>query len=571
MFRKSVVVSLALSALFLVSAVATAAPVPAQWAFPAEGPPVKAKHGMVSCVSPIASRVGVDILKRGGNAIDAAVAVAFTMAVTWPEAGNVGGGGFMVMRDQEGKTYALDYRETAPARATRDMFLAPNGEVTDKSLVTRLGAGTPGTVWGMYEVHRKFGRLAWPELLAPAIKLANEGFVVDKGLAASLEKYQADLRRNDEAARIFLKDGQPLKVGDRLYQPDLARTLRLVASRGPEGFYQGPVAEAFEEDMQDNGGLMTAADLAAYRPKWREPISFGYKGLKVVSMPPPSSGGFLLASILKMVEQDDVQKLGWHSPAHIHLIAEAERRAFADRNAYMGDPDFIAVPLKRMLDSTYLKERRATVDPAKATPEYSTKPGLQEHEETTHFLVVDSKGNVVSNTYTLNGAYGSCIVVPGTGVLLNNEMDDFTSKPGAPNLFGLVQGEKNAIAPKKRMLSSMSPTLVLDARGNFRMAVGSPGGSTIPTTTLQVLMNYFDFGMNVRQAVVAPRFHHQGLPQSIDVEPAGFDAATLKALEGMGHPLHERYLGDAQAIVRKPDGSFEGWADPRKGGLAVGY
>ncbi len=571
MSTKSVVASLTLSALLLVSTVASAAPVPAQWAFPADGPPVKAKHGMVSSVSPIASKVGVEILKQGGNAIDAAVAVAFAMAVTWPEAGNVGGGGFLVMRDKEGKNYALDYRETAPAKATRDMFLDEKGEVTDKGLVTRLGAGTPGTVWGMYEVHRKFGRMAWPDLLAPAIKLAHEGFLVDKGLAASLEKYQADLRRDDEAARIFLKDGQPLKVGDRLQQPDLARTLRLVSNRGPEGFYQGPVAEAFDEDMADNGGIMTAADLAAYRPKWREPIAFTYRGLKVVSMPPPSSGGFLLASILKMVEKDDVKKLGWHSPGHIHLIAEAERRAFADRNEYLGDPDHLSIPLKRMLDPTYLQQRRATVDPAKATPEFSTQPGLAEREETTHFVVADALGNVVSNTYTLNGAYGSCIVVPGTGVLLNNEMDDFTAKPGSPNLFGLVQGEKNAIAPKKRMLSSMSPTLVLDAKGNFRMAVGSPGGSTIPTTTLQVLMNYFDFGMNVRQAVVAPRFHHQGLPQSIDVEPAGFDPATLKALEGMGHPLRERYLGDAQAIVRKPDGSFEGWADPRKGGLAVGY
>lgn len=566
---KSVVASFALVAMLGMSAVA--APAPAQWAFPADGPPVKAKNGMVSSVSPIASRIGVDVLRRGGNAIDAAVAVAFTMAVTWPEAGNVGGGGFLVMRDSQGKSYALDYRETAPAKATRDMFLGPDGEVTDKGLVTRLGAGTPGTVWGMYEVHRKFGRMAWPDLMAPAIKLASEGFVVDKGLAASLEKYQADLRRDDEAKRIFLKDGEPLKVGDRLYQPDLARTLRLISGRGPEGFYQGPVAEAIAEDMRDNGGLMTQADLAAYRPKWREPLTFAYRGLKVVSMPPPSSGGFLLAAILKMVEQDDLKKLGWHTPGMIHLVAEAERRAFADRNTYMGDPDFIDVPLKRMLDPTYLARRRATVDPGRATPEFSAKPGLAEHEETTHFVVADAKGNVVSSTYTLNGAYGSCIVVPGTGVLLNNEMDDFTAKPGSPNLFGLVQGEKNAIAPKKRMLSSMSPTLVLDAKGNFRMAVGSPGGSTIPTTTLQVLMNYFDFGMNVRAAVVAPRFHHQGLPQSLDVEPAGFDAATLETLEGMGHTLRERPLGDAQAIVRKPDGSFEGWADPRKGGLAVGY
>lgn len=584
-----------LSALVAVTAAPASAlaPTPTAWPYPAAGAPTRAAQGMVSSVSPIASRVGVDILKAGGNAIDAAIAVGFAMAVTWPEAGNIGGGGFMVARDAQGRMYALDYRETAPARATRNMFLDAQGNVTDASLTHRLGAGTPGTVRGFSEAHAKLGKLPWRQLVEPAVRLAQEGFVVDRGLADSLAAYQADLRKDPEAARIFLRDGRAPKVGDRLVQTELAATLRLIADHGPAGFYQGRTAQLIDRDMAKNGGIMTAQDLSEYRAAWREPISFSYRGHRVISMPPPSSGGMLLAQILTMLEGDDLAKLGHHQPRTMHLITEVERRAYADRNAYLGDPDFVQNPLAQLLDPAYLKARRATVDLGRATPAFSTRPGLTEASlteanldaaggskraipaevpETTHYVVADAAGNVVSNTYTLNGAYGSAIVVPGTGMLLNNEMDDFAAKPGTANLYGLVQGERNAVAPKKRMLSSMSPSIVLDAQGRFFMAVGTPGGSTIPTTTLQVMTNVIDFGMNARQAIEAPRFHHQGLPQSIDVEANGFAPQTLKALEAMGHPIRVRAsLGDAQLILRRPDGTLEGWADPRKGGLAVGY
>lgn len=564
--------SLVLFSIVLAPLAVQAAVAPPQWPYPAKGDPARATNGMVSSASPIASRVGVDILKQGGNAVDAAIAVGFAMAVTWPEAGNIGGGGFMVARDAAGRTYALDYRETAPAASTRTMFLDAQGNVTDASLTSRLGAGTPGTVRGFHDAHAKLGKLPWKALVEPAIRLAQEGFVVDKGLAASFANFQADLRRDPEAARIFLKNGKPLKVGERLVQKELAATLRLIADHGPAGFYQGRTAQLIAGDMAKNGGIMTAKDLADYRAKWREPITFTYRGNKVISMPPPSSGGMLLAQILTMLEGDDLSKLGYHTPRMMHLIAEVERRAYADRNTYLGDPDFVKNPLDQLLDPAYLKARRATVDTKKATPEFSTRPGLGEVPETTHYVVADAQGNVVSNTYTLNGAYGSAIVVPGTGMLLNNEMDDFAAKPGTPNLYGLVQGERNAVAPGKRMLSSMSPSIVLDAQGRFRMAVGTPGGSTIPTTTLQVITNVIDYGMNARQAIEAPRFHHQGLPQTIDVEANGFAPETLKALEAMGHPIHVRAsLGDAQLILRRPDGTLEGWADPRKGGLAIGY
>lgn len=546
--------------------------VPKAWPHSMQEAPVRAARGMVSSVSPVASQVGVDVLKQGGNAFDAAVAVGLAMAVTWPEAGNLGGGGFMVARDAEGRTYALDYRETAPARSHRAMFLDAQGNPTDLSLTSRLGAGTPGTVRGLHEAHRKLGKLPWKDLVAPAIRLAQEGFVVDEGLARSLTVYQTDLRRDPEAARIFLREGAPLKVGERLVQRELAATLRLISEHGPDGFYKGRTAELIAKDMAANGGIMTAADLAAYQSKWRDPIRFTYRGHKVISMPPPSSGGIILGQVLTMLEGDDLAKLGYHSPAMIHLVAEAERRAYADRNTYLGDPDVVKNPIDKLLDPAYLKQRRATIDLTKATPEFSTRPGLGEVPDTTHYVVADAAGNVVSNTYTLNGAYGSAIVVPGTGVLLNNEMDDFAVKPGTPNLYGLVQGERNAIAPGKRMLSSMSPTLVLDAQDRFLMAVGSPGGSTIPTTTLQVILNVIDFGMNARQAIVAPRFHHQGLPQAIDIEARGFASETLETLKRMGHPIHRRSaLGDAQLILRRPDGTLEGWADPRKGGRAIGY
>jgi len=565
-------VALVLTVLSLGTVSALAAPpIPADWPYRANGRPVSGRHGMVSCVSPVASRVGVEILKQGGNAVDAAVAVAFALAVTWPEAGNLGGGGFMVVRDARHRSYALDYRETAPHRASHDMFVGPNGATTDWSLTTRLGVGTPGTVQGLWVAHEKLGHLPWKTLVSPAMQLAKDGFVVDGPLAESFRKYRADLQRDPEAARLFLPKGEPPKAGQKLIQADLARTLAAIRDRGPAGFYRGPVARAIASDMAAHGGLVDEQDLRTYRAVWRKPLSFRYHGREIVSMPPPSSGGVLLGQMLEMLEHDDLKTLGYHTAPMIHLVAEVERRAFADRNAYLGDPDFVANPLPALLDPAYAQQRRATIDPERATPAYSTRPGLAEHPETTHFVVVDREGNAVSNTYTLNGAYGTGIVAPGTGVLLNNEMDDFATRPGQPNLFGLVQGERNAVAPGKRMLSSMSPSILLDPKGRFAMAVGSPGGSTIPTTTLQVILNVLDYGMNVREAVCAPRFHHQGLPQTVFVEPKGFSSNVLQRLKDMGHPLEERPLGDAQAILRKPDGTLEGWADPRKGGVAIAY
>lgn len=547
------------------------ATLPSAWPYPG-GEPVRATHGMVSSISPAASRIGLGVLRSGGNAIDAAVAMAFALAVVWPEAGNLGGGGFMVARDAAGHAYALDYREMAPSRASHDMFLGPDGQlIAGLSLHSRLGVGVPGTVRGLYEAHRRLGKRAWAGLIQPAIRLARQGFLVDAALASSLARGQADLRRDPEASRIFLRGGQPLKRGDRLVQRDLAQTLQLVAEKGPAGFYRGSVARAIAQDMARSSALITEQDLAGYQAKWREPLIFSYRRYQVISMPPPSSGGVLLGEMLQMLALDRLKTLPYHSVPMIHLIAEVERRAFADRNAYLGDPDFIANPLRRLLHPSYLFVRHESIDMNRATPAFSTQPGLGEHPETTHFVVADQAGNVVSNTYTLNGAFGCGVVAPGTGVLYNDEMDDFAAKPGTPNLFGLVQGERNAIAPHKRMLSSMSPTIVLDPRQRFFMALGSPGGSTIPTTTMQVMINVLDYGMNVREAVSAPRFHHQGLPDEIVVEDHGFDPQVLAALQAMGHPIATRSLGDAHAIMVAPDGQFEGWADPRHGGLALGY
>lgn len=544
---------------------------PATWA-QRPAAPARGVHGMASTIAPLATQVGVQVLRDGGNAVDAAVAIGFALAVTWPEAGNVGGGGFMVVRDPAGHAFALDYRETAPARASRDMFLDAEGAVRPGlSLDTRLGVGTPGTVRGLHEAHRRLGTRPWTSLVRPAIALARDGFVVNDALARSFARRAEALGRDPEARRIFQPQGRPLIKGERLVQPELARTLEAIALQGPDGFYQGAVGAAIARDMAAHQGLLGAADLAGYRAHWREPISFSYRGYRVLSMPPPSSGGVLLGQMLGMLEQDALGAMPYHGASMIHLITEVERRAYADRNAYLGDPDFVGNPVGALLDPGYLRARRASIDPERATPEFSRHPGLDECPQTTHFVVADQAGWAVSNTYTLNGAFGCAIVAPGTGVLYNNEMDDFAAKPGTPNLFGLVQGPRNAIAPGKRMLSSMSPTLVLDPRGRFYMAAGSPGGSTIPTTTLQVLLNVLDHGMNAFDAVSAPRFHHQGLPDEIVVEEGGFDPAVLQALEAQGHPLRTRRLGDAHAIVVAPDGHFEGGADPRNGGLALGY
>jgi gamma-glutamyltranspeptidase/glutathione hydrolase len=537
---------------------------------------------MVATTDRVASEIGAEILRRGGNAVDAAVATHFALAVVNPEAGNLGGGGFLVLRMADGATAALDFRETAPLGATRDMFLDERGNPTDRSLVGDLAAGVPGSVAGMWEVHRRFGTLPWADLLAPAIALA-EGIVVHERLASSLDEFASRFRTNPAAAAIFLPGGRAPRVGERLAQPDLAETLRRIARDGRAGFYAGPTAEMIAAEMRRGGGLITRADLARYEAKWRDPIRFDYRGYQVISMPPPSSGGATLAELLNILEGYDLRSLGYLSSAHVHLFAEAAKRAFADRNSYLGDPDFLPQPVARMISDAYARERRAGIRMDRATPSARVAPGLgptpgaspsppREGENTTHYSVVDAAGNAVAVTTTLNSLYGNEVVVPGAGFFLNDEMDDFTAKPGTPNQFGLVQGAANAIEPGKRMLSAMSPTIVLSPQGRLRLVTGSPGGPTIITTVAQIISNTVDFGMDLPGAVAAPRLHHQNLPDRIDYEEQGLTPGTVQALRARGHTLNDRdgYQGDAQSIAVLPDGTLVGVSDPRRGGAAVG-
>lgn len=557
---------------------------PASWAFPAGSvEPVLAEGGMVSTTDRLASEVGARILRRGGNAVDAAVATQFALAVVNPEAGNIGGGGFLVARMADGTTAALDFREAAPLAASRDMYLDAQGRPTDRSLVGPLAAGVPGSVAGMWEAHRRFGTLPWAELLQPAIDLA-DGVVVEERLAESLESYQARLRLFPATAAAFLPGGRPPRVGERFAQPDLAATLRRVAKEGKAGFYGGRTAELVEAEMRRGGGLITKEDLARYEAKWRDPIVFDYRGHRVVSMPPPSSGGATLAEILNILEGYDLRSLGHHSAAEVHLFAEAASRAYADRNAYLADPDFVAQPVARMISDAYAAERRATIRPDRATPSARVEPGLgpvpggapagarPEPQHTTHFSVVDRAGNAVAVTTTLNSLYGSRVTVAGAGFLLNNEMDDFASRPGTPNQFGLVQGEANAIQPGKRMLSSMTPVILLDPSGRVELVTGSPGGATITTTVAEMLLDVVDFGMDATLATASPRLHHQHLPDLIQYEKGGLPADVVAALRSLGHAVEERpgYQGDTQSVQILPDGSRAGVPDPRRGGAAVG-
>lgn len=548
-------------------------PFPATWAFDAaSAAPVRARGGMVVTTDPVASEIGAEILRRGGNAVDAAVAVHFALAVVNPEAGNLGGGGFLLLRWHDGRVAALDFREAAPRRATPTMFLDSAGRPTDRSLVGHLAAGVPGSVMGMWEAHRRFGSLPWAELLQPAITLA-EGLVVHRRLAESLQAHAERLRRFPQTAAIFLPGGRPPRVGERFVQRDLAETLRRIAAAGADEFYRGRTAALIEAEMRRGGGLLDREDLARYRAVWREPIRFTYRGFTVLSMPPPSSGGVTLALLLQMLEGDDLRRLGWHSPAHLHLWAEAAKRAFADRNALLGDPDFVRVPVERLVSKSYAAARRRTIGP-RATPAAAIGPGLPvpEGEHTTHYSIVDAQGNAVAVTTTINSLYGNLVVVEGAGFLLNNEMDDFATAPGMPNQFGLVQGVANAIAPGKRPLSAMTPTIVLDSVGRVRLVTGSPGGPTIISTVAQIVSNVIDFRMDLPTAVAAPRLHHQHRPDTLWVERGGVEAATLAAVRARGHAVVERagYQGDAASILVAPDGLRIGVADPRRGGRAAG-
>ena len=531
---------------------------------------------MVVATDEIASQVGIDVLQAGGNAVDAAVAVQFALAVVNPEAGNIGGGGFMVLRMADGTEAALDYREKAPLAATRDMFLDADGALTDKSLVGHLAAGVPGSVSGMWIAHERFGTMPWLDVVAPAIELA-DGFEVAQRFQWSMTPTRVEaLAAFEASATQFLPtEGAPPAVGDTLRQPDLAATLRRIRDQGTAGFYTGETADLIVAEMERGGGIITFEDLARYEAVWRDVISFTYRGHRIVSMPPSSSGGATMAEMANILELYDLGSLPWHGPEMIHLYAEAWKRAYADRNHYLADPDFVEMPLERMTSRAYADERATTIRPDVATPSAQIGPGLggpREGENTTHYSIVDQAGNAVAVTTTLNSLFGSKVTVTGAGFLLNNEMDDFAAKPGTPNQYGLVQGENNAVAPGKRMLSAMTPSIVVGPNGDLRMVTGTPGGSTIITTVFQTISNVLDYGMNVVEAVNAPRVHHQHLPDRIQYEQAGLEPATVLELKRLGHTLVERsgVSGDAQMIL-VTDGVLTGWSDRRRGGRAIAY
>ncbi|HEY8849178.1 MAG TPA: gamma-glutamyltransferase [Thermoanaerobaculia bacterium] len=540
--------------------------------------PVREPHAMVASVDAIASQVGADVMKRGGNAVDAAVAVALTLGVTWPEAGNLGGGGFMLVRKADGTTEAIDYREIAPLGATRNMYLDANGNVIkDASLVGYKAIAVPGTVAGLAFAHKRYGKLPWRDLVEPARKLAAEGFTVSQYVSRSLASKQTveRMQKFPESWRIYQRNGKPYQPGETFIQPELASVLTRIQN-DPSDFYRGETARMIVADVQAHGGVLTAEDLARYQPAVRTPLHGTYRGAEIVTMPPPSSGGVGLLEMLNMLEPYDLKSMGWHSSQEVHTLVEIMRRAYADRAKYLGDADFVRVPIAGLMSRSYAEQRRRDIDPVRASDSKAVgagDPAPHESPQTTHFTVVDPDGNVVSNTYTLNESYGSAVTVPGAGFLLNDEMDDFTSKPGIPNTYGLIQGEANAIVARKKPLSSMTPTLVLKD-GKLWFAVGSPGGGTIINTVLQVIVNVVDFGMDLQEAVDSPRFHHQWLPDKIAWEPFEFSRDTSGALEKAGYVFAEKpgYLGDAEGIMVDPQsGARLGASDPRRGGAAIGW
>jgi gamma-glutamyltranspeptidase / glutathione hydrolase len=539
--------------------------------------PVHARLGIVASTSEIASRVGVDVMKRGGNAIDAAVAVGLALAVTWPSAGNLGGGGFMMIRRANGDTEIIDYRERAPLAATREMYLDKEGNVIkDASMVGYRAIGVPGTVAGLSMALKRHGKLSWADCIEPARRLAAEGFIVNHHTARSLKGSSKLLSKFPDSDRIFLRGGKYFEEGDRLLQPELAATLMRMKVEGPREFYEGKTARMIAADMKAHDGLITMRDLKEYEPTLRKPLKGTYRGYEILTMPPPSSGGAALLEMLNMLEHYKISDYGPNSSDAVHLLVETQRRAFADRAEFMGDADFVKVPVEGLTSKKYAGDLVKTIDLEKATPSSEIKagrPAAYESADTTHYTIIDAEGNVVSNTYTLNNSYGAGATARGTGILLNNEMDDFTSKPGVPNAYGLLQSEANAIAPRKRPLSAMTPTIVLKD-GKVYFAVGSPGGPTIINTVLQVIINVIDFDMNIQQAIDAPRFHHQWMPDQIRWEPYGLNRDTRKALEKRGHVFAEKpgSMGDAEAVMIDPKTKMRlGASDPRLGGVPVGY
>jgi gamma-glutamyltranspeptidase/glutathione hydrolase len=573
-FRRWPVHPVALALLTSCAGHAAEAPEPAtgisrDWELTGKARVTEAASAMVVSGHPIASAIGRDVLRAGGNAVDAAVAVGFALAVVHPEAGNIGGGGFMVIRTADGQVRTLDYRETAPGRASRDMYLDSIGEPTELSVTGHLAAGVPGSPAGLVEAHRTLGRLPFDSVIFPAIRLARDGFVIDEYRSESIRSDSVRLASFPASAATFLPDGRAPAVGSRFLQPELAATLEAIRRRGADGFYRGLVADLIVAEMERGGGLISHEDLAAYRAIWRQPITISYRGRTIYSMPPASSGGVTMGEILNIMEgYDPLPPFG--SPALLHREAEAMRRAFTDRNRYLGDPSFVENPVDRLLSKDYATELRTQIG-ERATPTPRFDPGAATGSSTTHYSVVDAEGNAVSCTTTLNDSYGSAVTVTGAGFLLNDEMDDFATSPGKPNMYGLVQGEANAIAPGKRMLSAMTPSIVLDTTGQLYMVTGTPGGPRIITMVYHTISNVIDHRMPLPDAVAAPRMHHQALPDSIRVEEDGFTRTTLDSLRARGHAITEGgRWGDVEAIIRTA-GGWQGVSDPRRGGGGAGY
>ncbi len=543
--------------------------------------PVRGRSAMVASQHELASKIGVDILKKGGNAVDAAVAVGIALAVVYPEAGNIGGGGFMLIRQKDGKVFAIDYRERAPKAATRDMFVDREGDLIKGEGSSTIGyraSGVPGTLAGFDLAFKKYGsgKISWRQVVEPARLLAENGYVLTHRLAKVLFDFKANLAKYPDSNRIFLRNGNYYAEGDLFKQPELAATLGRVERQGAREFYTGRTAELIAADMKANNGLITLEDLKKYQPKERTPLRGTYRGHEIITMPPPSSGGIVMLQVLNMLEGDDVKSLGYNSAAKYHLLAESMRRAFADRAEFMADPDFADVPFARLIDKNYAKQRRANITAAKASSSREIKHGEvagSEGTETTHYTVVDAAGNVVTNTYTINDLYGSRVTAKGTGVLLNDEMDDFTSRPGKPNLFGLIQGERNKVEPMKRPLSSMTPTIVMKKDGTPWFALGARGGPRIISAVLQSVINVIDHDMDIQQAIDAARIHHQWLPDEMLFEPYGMSPDTVNILRGYGHKFAERpdYIASATGIMIDKDGVRLGAIDSRSDGEAIGY
>ena len=546
--------------------------------------PVRGKRAMVASQSDLASKIGIDVIRRGGNAVDAAVAVAIALAVTYPEAGNLGGGGFMLIRFRDGRTSAIDYREMAPKAATRDIFVNKSGELIKGEGSSTIGyraSGVPGTPAGLEMAFKKYGsgKIKWADLVEPARKLAQDGFVLSNRLANLFKSYEDNLEKYADSKKIFLNNGKLFNEGDRLRQPELAQTLSRIQRFGAKDFYEGETARLIAADMKANKGLITLEDLKNYRAKERTPIKGTYRGYEIITMPPPSSGGIVLLQALNMLEKYDVEKMNWASSEKYHLLTEVMRRAFADRAEHMADPDYAEVPTAQLIDKRYALARSNSISMTRATPSAEIRAGQfraerKEPTETTHFTVVDAQGNVATNTYTINDLYGSAVTARGTGVLLNDEMDDFAARPGKPNMFGLVQGERNKVEPGKRPLSSMTPTIVLRKDGSLWFALGARGGPRIITAVLQAVVNMIDHDMNIQQAIDAPRVHHQWLPDEMVYEPVGMSSDTIKILENYGHKFAGKPANIASmtaiAIEEKTNVRL-GAIDSRSDGEAVGY